>query len=427
MLPAIPEKNVFLSRELSGQRIRWNWIIHWRADLVWYVGSALAGWLYVILVLNLGRGLKDPLHDPFYTLTLGSHSFSLTLYLAVFISWAFLVDSPHLWATLARTYLDPDEWSRRRRELLFALVLFGIGPIAVLGPYLLGIVGPLSDRAMARGEELFFAFFRLWAYQHVVRQHWGFLMLYKRRNSDLQDPIENRADFWFFNLSLYLPLLMFVSAPWYYETGFPQLDTGLIGTHVITQTVHSICFILYLAIVVGYVHFQIRRWANGVTRNGPKLLFLLSIVPLHFVVFAQPLLGYFVAPIVTVGHNLQYHRIVWMYGRNKYAGDGTGQYWLVKPIFRQLWLYLLLGGVFTFGFHRGPWINFLEETLGFYFDRWIFPAIGLMAGLTDPATVGVGAQVIGLLFTGWSMHHYYLDGKIWHVNRDSAVARSLNV
>ena len=30
------------------------------ADLTWYIGSSLAGWLYVVLVLVLGEGLSDP-------------------------------------------------------------------------------------------------------------------------------------------------------------------------------------------------------------------------------------------------------------------------------------------------------------------------------------------------------------------------------
>jgi len=412
--------------ELSGARVRWNWIINWKADLVWYVGSSLAGWFYVLLVLHLGQGHKDPLHDAFYTLSLGSLSFNLNLYLVVFVSWAFFVDSPHLWATISRTYLDPDAWIRHRRELLLALGFFAIGPVAVLTPYLIGFVIPLDAGATTRGEELYFAFFRLWAYHHVVRQHWGFLNLYKRKNGDLDDPVENRADAWFFNLSLYLPLLMFVSAPWYREMGFPLAAGGLFGTILATQMLHSVSLILYLGVVVGYILYQTARWLNGVERNGPKLLFLFSIVPLHFIVFAEPLLGYFVVPIVTVGHNLQYHRIVWTYGQNKYAGDDTGRYRLAKPVFRHLWLYVLLGVVFTFAFHRGPWIDFLEKTLSIYFDLWILQGIGLVAGLKNPVKAGIGAQVIGLLFTGWSLHHYYLDGKIWHINHDPSVAKSLN-
>lgn len=410
-------------------RIRWNWILNCRSDLIWYIGSALVGWIYVGLILFLSRGLDDPLRASFYTLNFGGRSIDLTLELAVFASWAFLVDSPHLWATLARTYLDPDEWSQRKPELLFSLIWFIAGPIAVLGPYLVGTVVPMDKATMALGGQLFYAFFRLWAYYHVVRQHWGFFILYKRKNGDLSDPMENRADFWFFNLSLYLPLVIFILAPNQSGSGFVDVEIALafLGSYAITDLLHQFSVVLYMVALGGYVIFQLTRWQRGIPRNGPKLLFLLSIVPLHFVVFWNPLLSLFAVPIVTVGHNLQYHRIVWMYGQNKYARDVTGRYRLTQPIFRHLWLYVLLGFVFTFGLSRGPWIDLFEEKAAIYFDRWLFPGIGMMAGITDPATAGVGAEVVALFLTGWSLHHYYLDSKIWRVSKDQKVAKSLDL
>ncbi len=400
-----------------------------RSDLIWYIGSAVVGWIYVGLILFLGQGLGNPLQDPLYTLNFGDRSISLTLELAIFASWAYLVDSPHLWATLARTYLDPDEWSERRRELLFSLIWFVVGPVAVLGPYLVGTVVPMDKATMALGGQLFYAFFRLWAYYHVVRQHWGFFVLYKRKNGDFSDPMENRADFWLFNLSLYLPVLSYISAPGQSKAGFVDVEfvPALLGAPTITGIFHELSLALYGAVIVGYLMFQLWRWHLAIPRNGPKLLFLLSIVPLHFVVFSNPLLALFAVPIVTVGHNLQYHRIVWMYGQNKYARDVTERYRLTQPIFRHLWLYLLLGVIFTFSLSRGPWIDLFEEKAALYFDRWLFSGIGMMAGIMDPATAGVGAEVVALFLTGWSLHHYYLDSKIWRVSKDQKIAKSLDL
>lgn len=415
--------------ETSALQIRWNWILSCRGDLTWFIGSASVGWLYIALVLALGRGLSDPLHDTFYTLSFAGATIALTLELAVFASWAFLVDSPHLWATLARTYFDPDEWLQRRQELVFSLVWFIAGPAAVLGPYLAGTVVSMSADTMALGGLLFFTFFRLWAYYHVIRQHWGFFILYKRKNDDLSNPIENRIDFWFFNLSLYLPLLIFISTPGQSAAGFVDIElvSRLVGSSGILNGLHSVTVVLYVSVVIAYLTFQLSRWRQGIPRNGPKLLFLLSIVPLHYAVFLNPLLALFVVPIVTVGHNLQYHRIVWMYGRNKYCGDDTDRYRFTRPIFRHLWVYILLGALFTFGFSRGPWINFLAESFAFYFDSWIFPGIGMIAGIVAPESAGVGAEVVALFLTGWSMHHYYLDSKIWRVSRDPYVAKSLGL
>lgn len=411
------------------QAFRWNWISSPRADLTWYIGSALVGWLYAAVVFVLGRGLGDPLHEPLTSLNLGGLSLHLTLELLIFASWAYLVDSPHLWATLARTYLDPDEWQARRHELLFSLVWFIAGPIAVLAPYAVGTLYPVHAQTMALGGQLFFAFFRLWTYYHVVRQHWGFLQLYKRKNDDLSDPAENRADFWFFNLAMYLPLALFITAAGQAAAGFVdvELAAGFFEDPRIMGPLHRLFLALYGATLIGYIAFQGTRWWQGSSRNGPKLLFLLSVAPLHYAVFASSLLAVFAPPIVTVGHNLQYHRIVWMYGQNKYARGDPIRYRSTRSIFRHLWLYLLLGFVFTFSLSRGPWVGFVGRGLATTIDQLIFPAIGMMAGIVDPQSAGVGAEMVALFLTGWSMHHYYLDSKIWRVSKDAQVSRSLNL
>lgn len=34
---------------------------------------------------------------------------------------------------------------------------------------------------------------------------------------------------------------------------------------------------------------------------------MLLIIPLHFVAFSHPVMVFFAVPLVTVGHNIQYH------------------------------------------------------------------------------------------------------------------------
>src|SRR5262245_60830977 len=54
----------------ASERVRFRFIQSRSADLIWYIGSSLAGWLYVLLVLVLGRGLSDPIREPFARLPL---------------------------------------------------------------------------------------------------------------------------------------------------------------------------------------------------------------------------------------------------------------------------------------------------------------------------------------------------------------------
>jgi len=409
-------------------RVRWNFIHSASPDLAWYIGSSLAGWLYVALVLVLGKGLSDPVRDPFARLELLGVSIPLTLGLLVVASWAILIDAPHVFATLARTWLDPDEWSERRAVLVGSTAWFLLGPTVVLGPYALGSVVPLPPSTMALPSYLFFVFFRLWAYYHVVRQHWGFLVLYKRRNADFEDPVENRADLWFFNAALYLPLLLFLTAPWYRETGMPDLglDRPLVRGYSAASVLHPLVLAAYPAVILSYLVFQALRYRQGRPRNGPKLLLLLAIVPLHLAVFSHPLLALFVVPVVTVGHNLQYHRIVWAFGRNKYLSRTEPSFRWARRAFTSVPVYLALGLAFTLLLYQGPWVELVKSSLARTLDTGLV-GLGLLAGVSRPEKAGLGARIAATLFLGWAMQHYYLDAKIWRIRRDPKLAEHLRL
>ena len=62
-------------------------------------------------------------------------------------------------------------------------------------------------------------------------------------------------------------------------------------------------------------------------------------------------------PLVTVGHNIQYHCIVYSYGRTKYFRDEDPRYRWARPLFRSLGAYAAAGLVFTLLFYKGPWIH----------------------------------------------------------------------
>lgn len=419
--------------------IAFHWIADRRTDLTWYVGSALAGWFYVALILLLGRGLADPLNDPLWTVSLFGSELPITLTVLVFWSWAFLLDGPHLWATLGRTLLDPDEWQVRRREIRRSFWVFALGPVAVLSPYLLaagaGLVGlsfPMGSLAI--GYYVFFTFFKLWAYYHVVRQHWGFFRLYKSKADDF-DPRWERLDTWFFNLMLYLPLLLFFTAPFYLQTpGFyPDLglQRSLAGGLTLAGIFRPLFWSLYVAALGAYALSLWKRRSEGETINGAKLAFLLSIVPLHLIVYAaSPLLAAFVIPIVTVGHNIQYHRIIWDYARKKYYADGkkTAQrYPWARRAFSSWLTYGVIGIVFTFACYRGPWIIWLRKALGGLIDDSIVNASLSAAGFGGASYSGVGESVAFAFIIGWALQHYYLDSKIWRVSSDPEVRRLLGV
>jgi hypothetical protein len=428
MITAVP------SSVAAARAVQFHWVLDRRRDLIFYIGSALAGWAYVAIILFALATLADPLHDPFATPGVFGFAFPLTLNLLVMVSWAFILDAPHVWATLGRTLLDPTEWQTRGGELRRSFALFLLGPAAILLPY---AVAPWlrpsgiepSPGQLAAGALVFFVFFRLWAYYHVVRQHWGFFMLYKRKAGE-QQPLAQRIDYWFFNLSLYLPLLMFMTSTWYAKTpGFPDLGLRqpLFGDLSIGTIVFPMAVATYVAVLAGYVSWQVYEWRSGTPLNGSKLAYMALIVPLHLVAFSHPLLAAFVVPLVTVGHNIQYHCIVYTYARRKYGESKERAHRVARMAFANVWAYAAVGLLFTFVCYRGPWVTWLERTLGVSLDRAVLNSLAMMAGVADPSTLGLGEQLLAAVIVGFALQHYYLDAKIWRVSRDKDVQKHLRV
>src|SRR6266481_4517550 len=131
-----------------------RWIISAREDLLWFVGSVASS--YVLLVLYV-TGVV-----PLIPMVAG---------------WAILIDAPHVFGTFSRTYFDTSEWKTRKRLMLGSLLFFVVGPTMVL---------------LGAGFTFFFIA-ALWAYYHLVKQHYGFMVLYKKKNNDLA-AVDNALD-----------------------------------------------------------------------------------------------------------------------------------------------------------------------------------------------------------------------------------------
>src|SRR6202171_6574739 len=148
-----------------------RWIINPREDLVWFIGSVASS--YALLILYVTGVL------PLAPMVAG---------------WAILIDAPHVFGTFSRTYFDRSEWRTRKRLLLGSLLFFIVGPAMVL----LGV------------GLVFFFVAALWAYYHLVKQHYGFMVLYKKKNNDLA-PVDNALDRVFLMFAFNYPFVQFIA------------------------------------------------------------------------------------------------------------------------------------------------------------------------------------------------------------------------
>ena len=345
-------------------RVRWSWLWSRKSDITW---NLLPFWLSfgLVGVLFAARNLGGRMDNPVWNFTVSGHE----VHLATWMMYVYgpLVDAPHLWATIARTYTDKDEWAARRRLFLGSFVWLAIGPAVILFPYALRAVFHLAPGFELKGWVLWSNFFTFYALFHINKQHWGFISLYKRKNGDMSDAGENRVDSLFYYTAIWLPYVAMLTAPWY--TDFD--DKPFLGTNIPVlgttsgALVHGLCHLTFFAICLAYAAFQIDRWRKGVARNGPKLLYMATIIPLTYFAFAvHPLLAAFWVVITGVGHCAQYHRVVWAYGESKYAGKSGEQRRLPSAIFENVWLYIALGIGFGFLTLQGPGSGRVRDTSG---------------------------------------------------------------
>ncbi|MCU1263897.1 MAG: hypothetical protein JWM21_215 [Acidobacteria bacterium] len=402
--------NIVAEPSLAGA-ISLRWIISARDDLVWFIGSVLSS--YALLALYVSGIL--PL-------------------VPMVAAWAILIDAPHVFGTFSRTYFDRTERRNRARLLWGSLFFFVVGPLMVL----------------AHAGLVFFFIAALWAYYHLVKQHYGFMVLYKKKNGDLA-PLDNALDRLLLLFAFNYPFVAFIARD-------PEAMARVPA--VLHSSVSGLALLLLAGTIilgVAWLARQFQRAILGQALDVPKYLLLAAAIPMHWIVLLTPMPHKPIAivAILTIYHNLQYHRLIWFHNK-KYqslsgtGGSGTG----VSPVVRAV------GGVgvspmvreggLTSQHHaqdahatsRQPYgaAELISRRLLFYI------AFGVLFGIiyqgprqylgyvsiTHGGGSGTSEQTLpmqlGIAFLwGYAFIHYYLDSKIWRVRRDPSVGKALNM
>jgi hypothetical protein len=350
-----------------------GWIINKKDDLIWFIGSVVTS--YAFLAANL------------ILVKLG-----LSVMIMTWI-WALGFDGPHVFGTISRTYADNDERRKRARLYYGALSLFLLGPAMVL-----------AGQANFLGTEvwgpMFFFFASLWAYYHLVKQHYGFMILYKKKNDDLAE-IDNLIDRTFILLGMTYPFVRFLTHSYAAKERLEGM--GLSPQSESVWWFETLVFSAFVASLILFVGRQGQKLYSKQPINIPKLLLLAAAVPMHWIVLrllepVQPPSAAALAAVatLTIYHNIQYHRIIWFHNRNKY-GRTSRNYGAASMISRSVWTYI--GFALAFGaLYHIPHYTIVKPD-----SFWM-------------------AFIWGGAFT-----HYYLDSKIWRVRRDAQLNDNLRM
>jgi len=316
------------------------------------------------------------------------------------VSFVLLVDVAHVYATLFRTYFDEKVFARNKGLLLIVpLICWAVGCL------LHSIDGLLFWTALA-----YLAVF------HFIRQQYGFVMLYSRK-----DPEEYAKYRWLDSAVLYMatvyPLL-------YWHTHLPRNFNWFVEGDFFEQlplvTAH-LGLIVYLAIGTLYLIKEVCLVRTTGFLNIPKNLIIAGTALSWWVgiVALNSDMAFTMTNVLT--HGIPYMALIWLYHRTRRipqrhdvqveraaARTTSVQMKTVALTYAPLFLFIL--AVFAY-FEEGLWDGFVwREHLS------LFPIFNLLPPLSDTSILAV---LIPLLALPQSTH-YVLDGFIWRIkDRDS--------
>jgi hypothetical protein len=256
------------------------------------------------------------------------------------------------------------------------------------------------------------------------------MVLYKKKNSDLA-PLDNALDRLLLLFAFNYPFVEFIVRDPEAMARVPApLQSG----------VNKLALILLAGTIIlgiAWLVRQIQRAVTGEPLNVPKYLLLAAAIPMHWVVLLTPMPHKPIAivAILTIYHNLQYHRLIWFHnkkyssriisagvshdrGSSPTVGEGASgrplapnQYGAAEFISRRLLYYIGFGILFGL-IYQGP-----RQFLGYTALR--NDAGG--AAYSLPTQLGIS------VLWGYAFIHYYLDSKIWRVRSDPSVGKALNM
>jgi len=310
-----------------------------------------------------------------------------------------LVDVAHVYATLFRTYLDPEAFQKNRTLLLTV-------PISCL---------IVSCLLYSVNWMLFWTALAYLAVFHFIRQQYGFVALYSR-----QDPAVFQRFVWLDGLTIYMatiyPLLFWhTHLPrnfnWFIEGDFVN-SMPLIVAHIglILYMVTASLYIakeLILLKTTGF--FNIPR---NVLTLGTALSWWVGIVALNSD------LAFTMTNVVS--HGVPYMALIWLYRRRFDSDDKSltpifdGKAWLIRarniavtyaPVF-------VLSMTLLAYLEEGLWDGFIWRE-----HLHLFAPFSHLPVISDPTLLAILVPLLSLP----QSTHYVLDGFIWRVKDRQSV------
>ena len=310
--------------------------------------------------------------------------------------WVWLVlivgvDVSHVYSTLFRTYLDKAEL--KARPLLY-----------ILTPLLAWLVG---CALYAQGSLMFWRVLAYAAVFHFVRQQYGFMMIYSRRERNLPAWCR-RLDKAAIYMATLFPLVYWHTHGRAFEW-FVQGDFLAAGLPYLA----TVAGLIWGLALLGWAAKEIWLFRTQGQVNLPRILLLAGTAvswSVGIIFFNNDLT--FTATNV-IAHGIPYMALIWGYGHNQTLVQGPKRTSFVAPFIARLfsWKAVPLFAAVLFGLaflEEGLWDGLVWREHGQLFGTFF----SAMPAIASPSTL---VWLVPLLAVPQATH-YILDAFIWRMH-----------
>lgn len=408
-----------------------KWIFNKKEDLTWLIFPSLVSFLIVISYIVM---------IDFFDIT------KFSSILIIYLTWAIFFDGTHVFATYSRTYFDKEFFRENKSLLLKSLLIFIVGPAFIVIIYLLNY--SLNQASMS--FIVFNRFALLYGYYHVIRQHWGFVVIYRKKNNET-NTITRKLDAYILglgsifpflhgqmgtlkrihkseliiltnkewnNFSIYLISLGVIILALYFSKNLflKKLKLDVISILFITSS-FVIFFIsnfglnnvlLYLSyliaflFVIVFIYYLFLLFKIKERFNYPKWILILTVIISYNIILHLNLPILIIFAAITVFHNIQYHKIINFHNVNKYKNSNKRKHGFAVILTQKISIFIILALLFNVVFIPRYINNVMSSNL-------------------------IVSYIVATFFWGIPFHHYYLDSVIWKIKGNKALNKNLNI